>query len=108
MTLRFSKHFLRSYSKAPKVVRSAFDKQSLLLLQNLHHPSLRAKKYDEARDLWQARVNYAWRFYFRIVGDAYLLDEIRPSNNSEPAIQTLSRQHEPPAAVRPSVILQIR
>jgi hypothetical protein len=24
------------------------------------HPSLRAKKYDEAGDLWQARVNYAW------------------------------------------------
>ena len=57
MILRFSKHFLRSYFKAPKTVQEAFDKQSQLLLQNLHHPSLRAKKYDEARDLWQARVN---------------------------------------------------
>jgi plasmid maintenance system killer protein len=77
MILRFSKHFLRNYHKASKSVREAFDKQSLLLLQDLRHPSLHAKKYDETGGLWQARVNYAWRFYFRIVGDAYLMDEIR-------------------------------
>ncbi|MGA3095830.1 MAG: hypothetical protein ABSF25_05205 [Bryobacteraceae bacterium] len=77
MILRFSKHFLRNYHKAPKAVREAFDKQSMFLLQDLHHPSLRAKKYDEAGGLWQARVNYAWHFYFRIVGDVYLMDEIK-------------------------------
>jgi mRNA-degrading endonuclease RelE of RelBE toxin-antitoxin system len=44
MTIRFSKHFLRSYSKAPKAVQRAFDKQSQFLLRELHHPSLRAKK----------------------------------------------------------------
>ena len=64
-------------SKSPKTVQEAFDKQSQLLLQNLHHPSLRAKKYDEARDLWQARVNYTWRFYFKIVGNVYLMEEIK-------------------------------
>ena len=63
--------------KRPEWFQEAFAKQSQLLLQNLHHPSLRAKKYDEARDLWQARVNYTWRFYFKIVGDVYLMDEIR-------------------------------
>ena len=77
MLLRFSKHFLRNYNKAPKVVQTAFEKQSGILLRDLHHPSLRAKKYDESTDLWQARVNYSWRFYFRIVDDVYLMDEIR-------------------------------
>ena len=77
MILRFSTHFARSHSKAPKAVQDAFAKQSQLLLRNLHHPSLHAKKYDEARDLWQARVNYSWRFYFKIVGDAYFMEEIR-------------------------------
>ena len=77
MILRFSSHFLRNYSKAPKAVQEAFDKQSQLLLQNLYHPSLRAKKYDEARDLWQARVNYTWRFYFKIVGNVYRMEEIK-------------------------------
>jgi hypothetical protein len=47
------------------------------LLQNLRHPSLRAKKYDEVRDLWQARVTGAWRFYFTIEGDTYVLQTIR-------------------------------
>jgi hypothetical protein len=58
------KHFVRNYSKAPQEVQRAFDKQSFFLLQNLHHPTLRAKKYDEAKSLWQARVNDSWRFYF--------------------------------------------
>jgi plasmid maintenance system killer protein len=38
-----------------------------LLVQDLHHPSLHAKKYDESNDRWQARVNKNWRFYFRIL-----------------------------------------
>ena len=58
-------------------MQKAFDKQSAFLVQDLHHPSLHAKKYDEARDLWQARVNYSWRFYFKIVGDVYLMEDIK-------------------------------
>jgi hypothetical protein len=77
MILRFSKHFLRNHSKAPKAVQEAFAKQSQLLLENLRHPSLHAKKYDEARNLWQARVDYSWRFYFKIVGNVYFMEEIR-------------------------------
>ena len=77
MILRYSAHFLRNYSKAPKTVQVAFDKQSQFLLESFHHPSLRSKKYNETQGLWQARVNYSWRFYFRIVGDVYLMDEIK-------------------------------
>jgi hypothetical protein len=50
MRLLFTAHFNRAYEKAPKEIQLAFDKQSLLLLQNLRHPSLRAKKYDEDED----------------------------------------------------------
>jgi hypothetical protein len=78
MILRFSKHFLRNYSKAPKAVSGGFRQTVAVLPLDLHHPSLHAKKYDEARDLWQARVNYVWRFYFRIVGDVYLVEEPVP------------------------------
>jgi len=48
------------------------------LENDLHHPSLRAKKYDEARDLWQARINRDWRFYFTIEGDTYRIQNITP------------------------------
>jgi len=39
---------------------------------------LRAKKYDEANDVWQARVNRSWRFYFAIRGDEYVILSIIP------------------------------
>jgi hypothetical protein len=77
MTVARTNHFLRSYHKAPADIRRAFDKQVALLVENLKHPSLHAKKYDEARGIWQARVNYTWRFYFKIVGDVYLMEELR-------------------------------
>jgi hypothetical protein len=76
--LQFTPHFIRDYSRAPLKIQQAFDKQSLLLLQNLRHASLRAKKYNESEDKWQARVNQGWRFYFRIVDDAYIVTGIIP------------------------------
>jgi plasmid maintenance system killer protein len=50
----------------------------LLLLEDLHHSSLRAKKYDEGNNLWQARVNRDWRFYFIIEDDTYIVTSIIP------------------------------
>ena len=61
---------------APRPVRKAFYKQLAFLERDLHHPSLRAKKYDEARDIWQARVTRNWRFYFNIVDDRYLIRQV--------------------------------
>jgi mRNA-degrading endonuclease RelE of RelBE toxin-antitoxin system len=77
MKLDYTPHFKRSYHKAPPRIQRALDKQSALLLQELRHPSLHAKKYDEGQDLWQARVTGDWRFYFKIVGDTYRLEGIR-------------------------------
>ena len=77
MRLDYSPHFVRSYVKVPKQIRAAFDKQSELLLQDLRHPSLRAKKYSETGDIWQARVTGSWRFYFTIEGDTYRLHDIK-------------------------------
>jgi hypothetical protein len=69
---------LKSYVAAPAAVRKAFDKQTKFLVGNLRHPSLQAKKYDEAEDLWQARVDRHWRFYFLIEGDTYVITNIIP------------------------------
>jgi len=48
-----------------------FFKQIAFLSGNLHHPSLHAKRYNEGNDVWQARINRDWRFYFIIVDDTY-------------------------------------
>jgi len=53
-----------------------FWKQAGFLLSSLHHPSLRAKKYEGADDVWQARVNRDWPFYFKIIDDKYYLVDI--------------------------------
>ena len=75
MRHRFTPRFERAYAAAPTPVQRAFDKQLRFLLQNLRHPSLNAKKYPESGDpdLWQARITKAWRFYFTIQGDTYVL-----------------------------------
>ena len=58
---------------APPAVQKLFFKQVILLERDLRHPSLRAKKYDESSDIWQARINREWRFYFNIVDDTYII-----------------------------------
>ena len=78
MKVKPSRKFVESYMSAPSPVRKAFDKQREFLEKNLRHPSLHAKKYDESRGLWQARVTKGWRFYFTIEGDTYNLHEIKP------------------------------
>jgi hypothetical protein len=78
MQLFYTERFQRSYSDAPVRVQKRCDKQLALLAQDLRHPSLRAKKYDEARSIWQGRVNRSWRFYFLIEGDLYYLLDIMP------------------------------
>lgn len=78
MNLVYTERFLKSLEDAPPQIQRAVDKQTRLLLENLRHPSLRAKKYDEARDIWQARVTRDWRFYFTIVGDTYYLIDVIP------------------------------
>lgn len=76
MRTDYSAFFLRQYHKAPEEIRQALRKQVSLLLENLRHPSLHAKKYDEHGDILQARVSRDWRFYFQIKGDTYYLLKI--------------------------------
>jgi mRNA interferase RelE/StbE len=78
MTVEYSDAVAQTLKTAPMAVRKAFFKQVAFLEQNLHHPSLRAKKYDEGKDRWQARVNKDWRFYFTIVDDSYQILKLIP------------------------------
>jgi len=73
MKLIRTERFKRGLRRFPKSIQRAFYKQAELLLANLTHPSLRAKKYDETIGLWQARINRNTRFYFLIEGDTYIL-----------------------------------
>ncbi|MGA3326853.1 MAG: hypothetical protein ABSF45_20515 [Terriglobia bacterium] len=71
-----SDRVIESLADAPPNVRRAFEKQLRFLVGNLQHPSLHAKKYDESKDIWQARINQNWRFYFTITNDTYCIEDV--------------------------------
>jgi mRNA interferase RelE/StbE len=78
MKVVLSDTVLDSLADVPPAIRKAFFKQIKFLEKDLHHPSLRAKKYDEGKDRWQARVNKDWRFYFKIIDDTYHVNAVIP------------------------------
>lgn len=78
MTASFTLRFRKQYQKLPEECQAKFDKQLSFLLSNIRHPSLWAKKYDEANDIWQARVDDDYRFYFQIDDNTYILLSIIP------------------------------
>lgn len=51
MRVVLSDQALVSLKAAPSNVKRAFEKQLRFLVDNLQHPSLHAKKYDESRDI---------------------------------------------------------
>jgi len=73
-----SPRVIEALRAAPESVRKAFFKQIGFLAGDLWHPSLHAKKYDEANDIWQARISRGWRFYFIIQGDTYIILDVIP------------------------------
>ncbi len=81
MKVAFTARFHDQYTSLPPAIQTKFDKQLRFLLAGLRHPSLRAKKYDEGHDIWQARVDRDYRFYFQVQGNTYVLLSIIPHPN---------------------------
>jgi mRNA interferase RelE/StbE len=78
MRYEFAQSGFEDYQELPVSIQKRFEKQLTFLLQDLRYPSLQAKKYDESKDLWQARVDRNYRFYFQIKGDRYVILRIIP------------------------------
>ena len=78
MNVALTERALAVLAIAQPAVQKAFLKQINFLARNLNHPSLHAKKYDESLDIWQARVNDDWRFYFTISKGTYTISGIIP------------------------------
>ena len=78
MQVRFSRLADKQYASLPRRLRTQVDKQLDYLSQNLRHPSIQAKKYGGAGDVWQGRGNRDYRFYFQITEAAYDIISIIP------------------------------
>ena len=77
MKLQHTPRFKRALKRLPVEIQEKFYKQTKHLRRDLRHPSLRAKKYDEGLDTWQARIDRDVRLYFRIKGSSIVLLDIR-------------------------------
>jgi len=73
MRFEFSDIFRHEFQNLPKEIQKTADKQFKLFLENPFHPSLNSKKLKGENNVWQARINYNYRFTFLIKGDAYYL-----------------------------------
>ena len=73
MRLVVSDRARNDYRGLPKTLQKRASKQFKLLLSDRRHPSLHAKKYEGSGDVWQARIDRSYRFYFEIDGDVYVI-----------------------------------
>lgn len=76
MRIKMSGDAILQYYKLPANIKLKADKQFSFLMENIRHPSLHAKKYQENDDLWQGRIDSSWRFYFHIVSPHYVIISI--------------------------------
>ncbi len=67
----------KEYLKLPKKNQILFSKQVDFLIGNYRHPSLNSKKYDKETNLWQARIDKFYRFYFYVQKDKYIIISIK-------------------------------
>lgn len=84
MRARRTDRLAHAYAQAPPAVRRAFDKQVRLLIEHGHrYPSLDAHPWPaHGPDAMQARVNKAWRFFYYIDGDTYVIYHVQPHPKS--------------------------
>ena len=78
MRVELSRRAARDLDDLSSRLQATVGKQLALLVENIRHSSIQAKKYDEGNDIWQGRVNRNYRFYFQIVDDEYKIIRIIP------------------------------
>ena len=67
MLIKLSETATEQLEALPLALQTKAKKQLSFLARNIRHPSLHAKKYKGIDDVWQARIDRTWRFYFHII-----------------------------------------
>lgn len=75
MMVIFTELFRYDYNDLPANIQRALDKALKFLLENPHHPSLRAKRLPGTL-VWYARVSRAYRFTFQFEADVIILRHV--------------------------------
>lgn len=76
MQLRRTNRFVKDYAALPDELRGRTEKAISILLKSPRHPSLRIKKMEGRKDIWELRVSDSYRLTFQISGDTYILRKV--------------------------------
>jgi len=73
MQLIQTTHFNRDYKKLPPTIQKRTDEKLRLFVQNLSHPSLRIKRVQKYKGVFEGSVTKNYRFFFQITTGGYIL-----------------------------------
>lgn len=67
---QFSNRFKKEYNRLPQKIQKTFDEKFDLFLNNMSHPSLRAKQIPGTKNRWEGSVTKNYRFTFEFTGNS--------------------------------------
>ncbi|ACA60411.1 hypothetical protein [Candidatus Desulforudis audaxviator] len=73
MRFERTERFKRAYLKLDEQKRQALKKALRLMSTDINHPSIRVKKVQGTKDVWEARASAGLRLTFTWVGDLIIL-----------------------------------
>ena len=77
--LNYSDRFKKDYNDLDDVMKDATDEALRKFMDNPRHPSLKARKMEGYKNVWEARVNSGYRFtYIMEKGGIATLRQVGP------------------------------
>jgi len=73
MRLIQTTHFERDYKKLPASIQKRTDEKLKLLIQNVSHPSLRVRRVQKYKGVFEGSITRDYRFFFQITTEGYIL-----------------------------------
>ena len=73
MQLIQTTHFKRDYKKLPASIQKRTDEKLEFLVQNVSHPSLRVKRIQKYKGVFEGSVTKNYRFFFQVITQGYIL-----------------------------------
>ncbi len=76
MEILFTEQFEQAYEKLTKAEKRSVRKALTLLGDNSKHPSLRVKKMEGRKNIWEARPSKRLRMTFEMVGEIIVMRNV--------------------------------
>jgi mRNA-degrading endonuclease RelE of RelBE toxin-antitoxin system len=73
---RFTKKFKKEYKVLPEEIQKKFDKKLSIFLTDPTYPSLRIKRIQGTKNVWEGSITMKYRFTFEIINDEVIFRTI--------------------------------